>query len=146
MKTTVKMVLGVCCLIGIFWIAATHSILDALALSLFAGGLVWILFDQRIENLKTRLAILESGETGLQESVEALYRGETVFQASVEAVGTRLDTLHDSVDALYESVDKLQRRVEYHSEWRQSLQEMIAVQHRITRQSSSQRRWSSSGG
>ena len=130
MKTTVKMVLGVCCLIGIFWIAATHSILDALALSLFAGGLVWILFDQRIENLKTRLAILKSGETGLHDSVEALYRGETVFYESVDALSNRMDSLHGSVYALYETVDNLHGRVEYHSEWCQSLHEMIDVEHR----------------
>ena len=81
--------------------------------------------NRRIENLKTRLAILESGETGLQESVEALYRGETVFQESVDALSARMDSLHDSVD-------NLQRRVEYHSEWSQSLHEMIAAQDRIT--------------
>lgn len=132
MRITAKMVLGVCCLLGIYWIAQSRSVLDALALSLCAGGLVWILFDRRIENLKTRLAILERGETDLQESVEALYRGETVFQESVEAVGQRMDSLHESVDDLYESVDKLSMRVEYHSEWCQSLQEMIAVQHNIT--------------
>ena len=130
MNSTVKRILGACCLLGIYWIAVNHSILDALALALFAGGLVWIILDKRIENLKTRLAILESGETGLQESVEALYRGETVFQESAEVVGNRMDSLHDSVDGLYESVDKLQRRVEYHSEWSQSLHEMIAAGHR----------------
>ena len=118
MRSTLKWIVGVCCLIGIYWVAQSRSILDALALSLCAGGLVWILFDQRIENLKTRLAILERGETNLQESVESL--------------GNRMDAMHDSVDALYESVDKLSRRVDYHSEWCQSLQERIAVQHNIT--------------
>ena len=136
MNSTLKWIVGVCCLIGIYWVAQSRSILDALALSLCAGGLVWILFDWRIENLKTRLAILESGETGLQESVEALYRGETVFQELVEALSSRMDAMHDSVDALYESVDKLSRRVDYHSEWCQSLHEMIGAQHRITRHSS----------
>ena len=62
------------------------------------------------------------------------------MNASVEALGQRVDTLHELVGALYESVDKLQRRVEYHSEWCQSLQEMIDAQHRITRHSLSQRR------
>ena len=130
MNRTAKVILGVCCLLGIYWIAQSRSVLDALALSLCVGGLVWILLDKRIADLKTRLAILESGETGLQESVEVLYRGETVFHESVEAQGKRIDSLHDSVDALYETVDKLSRRVEYHSEWRQSLHEMIGVEHR----------------
>ena len=138
MNSTLKWIVGVCCLLGIFWIAQSRSVLDVLALSLCAGGLVWILFDRRIENLKTRLAILESGETGLQESVEALYRGETVFQELVEALSSRIDTLHESVDALYETVDKLSRRVDYHSGRFESLQEMIAAEHRITYQSSSQ--------
>ena len=39
MRITVKMVLGVCCLLGIYWIAQSRSVLDALALSLCAGGL-----------------------------------------------------------------------------------------------------------
>ena len=130
MNSTVKRILGVCCLIGIYWVAQSRSILDALALSLCAGGLVWIVLDKRIADLKLRLAILESSETGLQESVEALYRGETVFQELVEALSSRMDAMHDSVDALYESVDKLSRRVDYHSEWCQSLQEMIAAEQR----------------
>ena len=133
MRSTLKWIVGVCCLIGIYWVAVNHSILDALALSLCAGGLVWIVLDKRIADLKLRLAILESDETGLQESVEALYRGETVFHESVDALSARMDPL-------YESVDKLSRRVEYHSEWCQSLQEMIDAQHTITRQSSSQGR------
>ena len=83
MRSTLKWIVGVCCLIGIYWVAQSRSILDALALSLCAGGLVWIVLDKRIADHKTRLAILESGETGLQESVEALYRGETVFHESV---------------------------------------------------------------
>ena len=87
MNTTVKWILGMCCLPGIFLIAIYHSILDALALSLCAGGLVWILFDRRITDLKTRLAILENGETTLNASVDGLYRGETTFHESVEAVG-----------------------------------------------------------
>ena len=95
----------------------------ACAFSMCRGGLVWIVLDKRIADLKTRLAILESGETNLQESVEGLYRGETVFQESVEAVSNR-------VDALHESVDKLQRRVDYQSEWCQSLQERIGTPHR----------------
>ena len=109
MRSTLKWIVGVCCLIGIYWVARkADSILDALALSLCRRWLgvdsFWI---KRIENLKTRLAILESGETGLQESVEALYRGETVFHESVEASGhIECDTLHYSVDALYETVDK----------------------------------------
>ena len=41
-----------------------------------------------------------------------------------------MDAMHDSVDALYESVDKLSRRVDYHSEWSQSLHEMIAAENR----------------
>ena len=87
MRSTLKWIVGVCCLIGIYWVAQSRSILDALALSLCAGGLVWIVLDKRIADLKTRLAVLESGETGLQESVEGLYRGETVFQESVEGIG-----------------------------------------------------------
>ena len=130
MRSTLKWIVGVCCLIGIYWVAQSRSILDALALSLCAGGLVWIVLDKRIADLKTRLAVLESGETNLQESVEGLYRGETVFYESVDALSNRMDSLHGSVYALYETVDKLQRRVEYHSEWCQSLHEMIAAEHR----------------
>ena len=75
LKTTAKIVLGVCCLLGIFWVAQSRSILDALALSLCAGGLVWIFLDRRIADLKNRLAILERGETGLQESVDGTIQG-----------------------------------------------------------------------
>ena len=42
-------------------------------------GLVWILFDWRITDLKTRVAILENGETALNESVKGLYRSEATF-------------------------------------------------------------------
>lgn len=84
MNITVKRILGVGFLFAILLIAINHSILDALALSLCTGGLVWIVFDRRIVDLKARLAILESGERGLQESVEGLYGGKTVFQESVE--------------------------------------------------------------
>ena len=140
MKITVQIVLGVCCLLGIFWVAQSRSILDALALSLCAGGLVWIFLDRRIADMKNRLAILERGETGLQESVDALYRGETVFQESVEALGSKMDALHESVNALYESVDKLARRVNYHSEWCQTLQEMVGAEHRNWRTTLSEAR------
>ena len=136
MNTTVKRIVAACCLIGILLIAMNYSLFDAFALSLCAGGLVWVLFDRRIENLKTQLAILESGERGLQESVEGLYRGETVFQESVGGLGQQLDSLHESTDALHETVDKLHRRVEYHSEWCQSLQDMIGAQRRTTYSSS----------
>ena len=77
---------------------------------------------------------LGQADSGSQNSVshsgERRDRGETIFQESVEALGSRMDAMHDSVDALYESVDKLSRRVNYHSEWSQSLHEMIATQHR----------------
>ena len=46
MRSTLKWIVGVCCLIGIYWVAQSHSILDALALSLCAGGLVWIRLGQ----------------------------------------------------------------------------------------------------
>ena len=87
MNTTVKRILGVCFLIAILLIAVNYSIVDALALSLCAGGFVWILFDRRIADLKTRLAIMENGENRIHESVEALYRGETIFQESVAETG-----------------------------------------------------------
>ena len=130
MNTTVKRILGVCFLFGIFWIAAFHSIFDAVALSLCAGGVVWILFDQRITDLKTRLTIMKNGENRIHESVEALYRGETIFQESVAGLGQQLESLHESIDALHERVDKMHRRVDYQSEWCQSLQDMTGVQHR----------------
>ena len=132
MRSTLKWILGVVFVFGIIWLSLFHSIYDALALSLCTGGLVWIVLNGRIAALKTRLVILERSEIQIHESVEALYRGETVFQESVEALGQRMDNLHDSVNELYELVDKLQLRVEYHSEWCQSLQERIAVQHNIT--------------
>ncbi len=69
MNTTVKRIVDACCLIGIFLMAVNYSLFDALALSPCAGGLVWVLFDRHIENLKTRAAILENGETVLQESI-----------------------------------------------------------------------------
>ena len=130
MKTTAKIVLGVCCLLGIYWVAKDRSILDALVLALFAGGLVWVLLEKRIADLKTRVAILDRGESALQESVDVLYRGEATFHESVEAQGKRIDSLHESADALYERVDNLQRRVDHHSEWCQSLHETIGVEHR----------------
>ena len=130
MNTTVKRIVAACCLIGILLIAVNYSLVDAFALSLCAGGFVWVLFDRRIENLKTQVAILRRGKTDIQESVEGLYRGEAISQESVEALSQRIDTLHESVDALYETVDKLSRRVEYHSEWCQNLQEMIHPRHR----------------
>lgn len=130
MNTTVKRIVAACCLIGILLIAINYSLVDAFALSLCIGGFVWMLFDRRIENLKTQVAILRRGETDIQESVEGLYRGEALSQESVEVLNQRIDTLHESVDSLYETLDKLQRRVEYHSEWCQSLQEMIGAQRR----------------
>ena len=74
MNTTVKRILGVCCLVAIVLIAGNYSLFDAFALSLCAGGLVWIGFDKRIADIKTRLAILESGQTVLQESMDNLRR------------------------------------------------------------------------
>lgn len=70
MNTTVKRILGVGFLIAILVIAVNHSIFDALALSLCAGGVVWIVFDRRIADLKTRVAILERAETARHESVD----------------------------------------------------------------------------
>ena len=72
MHTTVKRIVAASCLIGILLIVVNYFLFDAFALSLCAGGFVWIFFERRIENLKTRLAILEHGETALNESVEAL--------------------------------------------------------------------------
>ena len=78
-------------------------------------------YDTRIAELEAQLDSLE------RRSI--IFR-ETVFQESADALNQRIDALHESVDALYESVDKLSRRVEYHSEWCQSLHEMIAAEHR----------------
>ncbi len=123
MNTTVKQILGMCFLVGIFLIAVNHSLFDAFALSLCAGGFVWIVFDRRIENLRMRVAILERGGSTFRESVEGLYRSETVIQESMGGLSSRIDSLHESVDTLHESVDKISRRVDCHSEWFQSLQE-----------------------
>ena len=45
----------------------------------------------------------------------------------IPTLSQRIDALHDSVDRLYETVDKLNRRVDYQSEWCQSLQERIGT-------------------
>ena len=45
----------------------------------------------------------------------------------IPTLSHRIDALHDSVDRLYESVDTLKRRVDYQSEWCQSLQERIGT-------------------
>ena len=78
----------------------------------------------------TRIAALEEQLDSLER--RSIIFQETVFQESVDALSQRIDALHESVDRLYETVDKLQRRVEYHSEWCQSLQEMIGCEHRTT--------------
>ena len=88
-------------------------------------------YDTRIAELEEQLESLERRET--------IFR-ETVFLESVDALSQRIDALHESVDALHESMDKLQRRVDYQSEWCQSLHGMIAAQYRITRESSPQKR------
>ena len=74
-------------------------------------------------NYDTRIAELEEQLDSLERR-EIIFR-ETAFQESVDALTQRIDALHESVDALYETVDKLGRRVEYHSEWCRSLQEII---------------------
>ena len=89
------------------------------------GVMLMMDYDARIAELEERVDSLER---------TAIIFRETVFTESVEALTKRIDSLHESVDALYETMDKLQRRVEYHSEWCQNLQEMISSQHRITRQ------------
>lgn len=78
-------------------------------------------YDTRIAELEAQLESLERREIIFQE---------TVFQESVDALSQRIDALHESVDALYETVDKLHRQVDYHSEWCQSLQEMIGDEQR----------------
>ena len=74
-----------------------------------------------------RIAALEAQLDSLERR-EIIFR-ETIFQESVDALSQRIDALHESVDALYETVDKLNRRVEYQSEWCQSLQDRIDTQH-----------------
>ena len=40
----------------------------------------------------------------------------------IPSLSHRIDALHDSVDSLYETVDKLHRRMDYQSEWCESLE------------------------
>ena len=87
-------------------------------------GLVWILFDWRITEIKARVAILERDETDFYVSVDALDQRMAALDESVIS-------LHQSVGGLHETVDKLQRRVDYQSEWCQSLQEVIGVEPKV---------------